>query len=374
MARAGRGLLLGLGLLLLTLALPTLAADEYTLGPDDVITVVVYGHPDLSMDVTVLDDGTISYPIAGQLQAQGLTLKQLADAMAEGLKKELRNPQVVATVKTPRPQQVRVGGAVKDPGTYDIRVAGRVVEAITAAGDLAVPVEYCRAAILRDDHTIAVDLARALRLEPDANLELQPGDVLYIADTRIGVSVNGQVARPGRYLIPEKGGIRDAIAAAGGALPRADLLRAYIVRGDENIPVNIFAILDQGADDVVLQSGDIVQVPESRARIAVFGYVNKPGYYEIRETDNPTIADAIALAGDLHRDYRDIKGTVIRLDGEEPTEIPVDISKLRHGDLSQNIPLQPGDIVVVHGKRHKSIGQRLGFMYPAYLLKAIFGL
>ena len=375
MARAGRGLLLGLGLLLLTLALPTLAADEYTLGPDDIITVVVYGHTDLSMEVTVLDDGTISYPIAGQIEAKDRTLRQLADAIADGLKKELREPQVAVTVKVPRPQQVRVGGAVKKPGNYDVRIAGRVVEAITAAGDLAVPIEYCRASVLRDNtDTIPVDLARALRLEPDANLELKPGDVLYIADTRIGVSVNGQVDRPGRYLIPENGGIRDAMAAAGGALARADLLHAYIVRGDENIPVDIFAILDQGADDIALQSGDIIQVPESRARIAVFGFVNKPGYYEIRETDNPTVADAIALAGDLHRDYRHIRGTVIRLDGEQPTEIAVDIDKLRRGDLSQNIPIRPGDIIVVHGKRHKSIGERLGVIYPAYLLKAIFGL
>lgn len=375
MARVGWTLLLGLGLLFIALAPPALAADEYTLGPGDVLSIVVYGHTELSMDVTVLDDGTITYPIAGQITAEGLTLQQLADAIAQGLKKELREPQVAATVKVARPQQVRVGGAVRNPGNYDIRIAGRVVEAITVAGDLEVPIEYCRASILRDNtETIPVDLARALRLEPDANLELKPGDVLYIADTRIGVSVNGQVARPGRYLIPENGGVRDLIAAAGGALPRADVLHCYIVRDGLNIPVDLFAILDRGADDIPLEAGDVLQIPESRARIAVFGYVNKPGYYEIRETDDTTVADAIALAGDLDRNYKDIRGTVIRLDGEETSEIPVDISRLRRGDLEQNIPIKPNDIIVVHGKRAKSTSEKLAFIYPVYLLRAMFGL
>jgi polysaccharide export outer membrane protein len=376
MARAGRIALLGLGIALLAVALPSLAADDYTLGPGDVVSVTVYGHPDLSHEVAVLDDGTITYDIAGQITADGLTLDQLAAAIAQGLKQELREPQVTVAVKTPRPQMVRVGGAVRQPGNYDVRIAGRVVEAITAAGDLAVPVEFCRASILRDNKdAIAVDLVAALRLEPEANLPLQPEDVLYIADTRIGVSVNGQVARPGQYMLSENAGVREAIAAAGGSLPRADLLRSYIVRGGENLPVNVFEIVEKGAPDVALQTGDVVQIPESRARIAVFGYVNEPGYHEIRETDNPTIVDAIGIAGDLSRDYRDTRVTVMRMKDGQPTEIPVDFQALKtKGDLTQNIAIKPGDIIVVQGKRNKSTSDKFGWAYPAYLLRAVFGL
>ena len=86
MARAGRFVLMCLGVLLLVVALPALAADEYTLGPGDLVSVIVYGHPELSREVTVLDDGTISYDIAGRIEASGLTLNQLAAAIAKGLK------------------------------------------------------------------------------------------------------------------------------------------------------------------------------------------------------------------------------------------------------------------------------------------------
>lgn len=114
-----RSLILALLALLLAAGLQA-AQPPYLLGPEDVLDVAVLRHPELSQSqVVVLADGTIDYPIAGKIQAGGLTTLQLAAAIAQGLSAELRSPQVTVTVSQPRQRRIYVDGQVGQPGVLD---------------------------------------------------------------------------------------------------------------------------------------------------------------------------------------------------------------------------------------------------------------
>ena len=99
------GLLLGPGS-----AGPSFAQD-YTVGPRDVVSITVWGQADLSKDFPVDQDGSISFPLVGRVKAAGLTTGRLAARLTELLEKDyLVNPQVSVTVKEYLSQKVQVLG------------------------------------------------------------------------------------------------------------------------------------------------------------------------------------------------------------------------------------------------------------------------
>ena len=70
-------------------------AQEYTIGPGDVLKITVWGHDDLSKDYPVMLDGRVPFPLIGSLQAAGLTTSELAKRLRDLLEKDyLVNPQV----------------------------------------------------------------------------------------------------------------------------------------------------------------------------------------------------------------------------------------------------------------------------------------
>src|SRR5258707_5135602 len=90
---------------------------DYIVGPADVLTVTVFGEPELTGKYTVEQDGTFTFPQIGRLKAGGLTLR----ALEQELKKQLsdgflKNPQVAVAVDTYRSQRILVLGEVRSPG------------------------------------------------------------------------------------------------------------------------------------------------------------------------------------------------------------------------------------------------------------------
>lgn len=143
----------------------------------------------------------------------------------------------------------------------------------------------------------------------------------------------------------------------GGGLIRdvADLRRAYIRRGgtSESIPIDLYALTQFGdlSQNYELTDGDELIVPESRGNnILVLGAVTNPGQYPYHE---PTTAwDAIAQAhGEIRLRSRFSRTVVLRQRDALPGQyvrIPIDLVRfIRKGDSTQNILLQPGDIVFV---------------------------
>jgi polysaccharide export outer membrane protein len=91
--------------------------DDYRIGVQDVLDVVVFQVEDLSRTVRVDGDGTILLPLIGEVPARGRTTKELSDDLAIELgRKYMNDPRVTVTVKESASQRVTVDGAVIQPG------------------------------------------------------------------------------------------------------------------------------------------------------------------------------------------------------------------------------------------------------------------
>ena len=94
---------------------PTPLPPDYVLGPDDQIDVSVLGHADFSAAVTVLPDGTFSYPVLGKVHAAGLTVDKLTAKIAAGLSSQLNQPTVTVYLRQGRARRVSVIGRRPPP-------------------------------------------------------------------------------------------------------------------------------------------------------------------------------------------------------------------------------------------------------------------
>ena len=97
---------------LAALAGTAVGQTDYRIGPQDILTITVFGEPDLSNKFTVEQDGTFTFPLVRRIQAGGVTLRDLEQEikkkLADGF---LRNPQVTVVVETYRSQRILVLGA-----------------------------------------------------------------------------------------------------------------------------------------------------------------------------------------------------------------------------------------------------------------------
>jgi polysaccharide export outer membrane protein len=111
-------------------------ASSYKIGPQDVLDISIFKVPDLNKSLQVADDGTINYPLIGDVQASGQTAKELEQALAKKLgTKYLHDPQVTVLVKEFNSQRVTVTGSIKS-GVYSIKGATSLLQLVAMAGDV----------------------------------------------------------------------------------------------------------------------------------------------------------------------------------------------------------------------------------------------
>ena len=109
----------------------------YRIGPLDVLTVTVFRVPELSAEVQVADNGTISLPLIGDVAAVGRTAKDVEKDVAARLgEKYLQNPQVTVFIKEYNAQRVTVNGAVKKPGVFPLKGKTTLLQLISMAEGL----------------------------------------------------------------------------------------------------------------------------------------------------------------------------------------------------------------------------------------------
>jgi polysaccharide export outer membrane protein len=108
--------------------------DSYRLGARDVITVSVFGAPELEREGSIDLAGNFSMPLAGSIAAAGKTPDELASAIEEKLRgRYLRDPQVAVNIKEVKAQTVTVDGEVREPGLYPVIGRMTLQQAIATA-------------------------------------------------------------------------------------------------------------------------------------------------------------------------------------------------------------------------------------------------
>lgn len=335
---------------------------DYVLGIDDVIEISVADHPELTKQLQIMPDGKIAYIEVGEIQAAGKTPAALAADIKTALERGRNNVQVVVSVITPKSLRVRVVGAVRSPGVYDYRRGMRALDLIASASGLTARAARVRARVLGANGEVReISLDDALS-QPDGpqNPELAVGDLLLIDEVDPLANkayVMGRIKNPGAYDLGDEGrGLLSILAEAGSPEPDAALTQCRVIRGNQEIPVNLMPALIQGkADDPVkgfiLQPGDMIFIPRNESVVSIMGSVAKAGQYPLREDQPTTVMEALGLAGGPTATANPKDITVVRMVGSEPLVTRVDLDHIRKKkDFAMNIPLQKGDILFVPAK------------------------
>ena len=168
-------------------------ASAYRINAGDQLEIYVWGEERLQRAVKVLPDGTIAFPLVGQIVAQGFLPSEIEAQISTGLKDQYRGevPQVTVSVVAPTGMQFSVMGRVKSPGTFTPGRYVNVLEALSMAGG---PNEFAsldNVLIIRKAgdqlDTFRVKVAALFRIGADnndvgrANIQrLQTGDTVIV--------------------------------------------------------------------------------------------------------------------------------------------------------------------------------------------------
>ena len=160
---------------------------NYHIGPTDIVNVIVWRNPELSMTVPVRPDGKITMPLVDDLEAAGKTPTELERDMEKALVKYIRDPVVTVVVTTfagPATEQVRVIGEATKPQILPYRKDMTVLDVMIAVGGLTDFADGNSAHIFRvaeGGKLYSVRLRDLVkRGDITANVGMRPGDILII--------------------------------------------------------------------------------------------------------------------------------------------------------------------------------------------------
>jgi len=260
---------------------------DYRIGPDDVLEISIFewelSEQTKTLEFRVAQTGVISLPSLGVVQVgdksvqdiQAIIEKQLSD------KGVLQNPRVGVAVKEFRSRRIAVIGEVNAPGVYAIQQnVSTLMDVLTLAGG---PTRNAGqiAHILRkekgrfDPVRITVNLKQLFEEGIfDLNAVLQGDDIVFIPNAPL-MYVYGSVRSPGGYTLNRSIRALEAIALAGGVNRDADKKHCFLVRRDgpmgveQVVALNVVDIERGKQQDVFLQEGDVLHVPDSPSRMAL---------------------------------------------------------------------------------------------------------
>ena len=166
-----------------TAASTSQAGPEYVIGPDDTLHIAVWREADLTASLPVRPDGKISLPLLDDVQAAGLTPKQLAGSITEKLKKYVADPRVTVVVTAINSKRIFINGEVLHPGPMPMLPSMTVMQALSSAG-LNQFAKIKGIYVLRTQNgkqqKLPVNYKKLLKGEIEQNYPLQPGDTIVV--------------------------------------------------------------------------------------------------------------------------------------------------------------------------------------------------
>jgi polysaccharide export outer membrane protein len=266
---------------------------SYILGPDDQIIIHVLDLDEIGASPFRIDmRGSINVPLAGRLQAAGLTVDQLEAALATRLKQYLQAPVVTISLSEFHSQPVSILGAVSTPGVHQLRGRKTLFEVISEAGGLkneagnsikitrrkefgAIPLPGAAMDTSGEFNVAEVSVKSVMEARnPQENIQIEPNDVISVPRADL-IYVIGAVKRAGGFVLSEREHISvlQALSMAEGlervaAAGNAKILRASDGVNRVEIPVDVNKILTGKASDVPMLANDILFIPNSTAKSA----------------------------------------------------------------------------------------------------------
>jgi polysaccharide export outer membrane protein len=244
------------------------AADDYLVGPQDVLSLTVFNDDTLSRPALVVDtDGTIDCPYVGRQKVSGMTARQIEEMLRRllGLRRDsqgkvvggyLTNPNLNITVKDFRSQRVNVMGAVRNPGYVELQGDPTLTRALSQAG---YPTQESGSYVqITHEEGAGRTPERIARQEIEngraSRIRLRAGDSVFVppADKFF---ISGEVKTVGQLVLSQETTVQQAIIMAGGLTDRANGNRVRIRRVVGGKTVEIKA-----KDSTIVLPGDTITV------------------------------------------------------------------------------------------------------------------
>lgn len=264
----------------------TIDPEQYFVGPSDILSVNVWISPPVSFTLTVTPEGTLIVPTVGEVRVAGMTLQRAKERIVAEVRRRYILGEITATLVRPRLVVVTVLGNVLNPGVYTLSAVDRAHRAIEEAN-------------------------RPTRLQTQDELKA----ILEVMSTR-----NIRLKRN------------------DGREQRVDITRFLATREDRWNPY--------------LREGDVLIVPRKdpiKSVFGIYGEVNAPGRYELVEGDS--LLDALRIGHGFTPLSQKERIELVRFgpDGKSISNTIVDVKAIQNGDAA-NIPLQPGDRIIVKAR------------------------
>jgi polysaccharide export outer membrane protein len=229
---------------------------EYLIGPGDVLQIIVWDHPELTIPAgsfrdaetsgqQVGDDGYVYYPYVGLIKAIGMNIAALRDVLTEELSAYIQDPQLDVRVVGYRSKRVYVVGEVNEPGLLPLNdVPLTIADAISLSGGLTSDAYKSGVNVSRDGVVHEIDL-RALYDFADSsqNLMLKHGDIVNVLDrSQQKVFVMGEVRNPRSVeIVNGELTLAGALGEVGGVNQNtANPGAMYVIRGTDKDQPQIF--------------------------------------------------------------------------------------------------------------------------------------
>jgi polysaccharide export outer membrane protein len=171
---------------------PTRAAVpdyKYVIGPGDLLNIIVWRNPELSLSVPVRPDGRLTAPLIEDLVAMGRNPSDLAREIEKRLTRYIQDPVVTVVVSSfvgPTSEQIRIVGSATRPAALPYRQNMTVLDAMIAVGGITDFAAGNRAVLIRASEKGRQYTVRLKDLlkggDVSANIDLRPGDVIIIPE------------------------------------------------------------------------------------------------------------------------------------------------------------------------------------------------
>lgn len=259
---------------------------DYVLGPSDELLIHVWGKIDLDTRVTVDRNGQIFVPTVGTLTVAGLRYDQLQSFLHSAMAALYKDFDLNVTLGQLRSIQVYVLGSARQPGAYTVSSLSTLVNALFTSGGPSATGSMRHIQLRRSSQLITefdvYDLLR--RGDKSHDVQLLPGDVIYIPPAGAQIAMVGSVNEPGIYELKGDETLASALDDAGGVTNLADEDRVLLERieNHEKRQADSFA-LDAAGMKQVLRDGDLLRVyplsPRFDNAVTLRGNVAQPGRY-----------------------------------------------------------------------------------------------
>ncbi len=261
---------------------------DYVIGPGDELRIQVWGQVTLNNRYTVDRTGNIYIPEVGTLQVAGLTFAKVQDYLKAQMGRVFRNFDLNVNMGQLRSIQVFVVGQASRPGSYTISSLSTLTNALFATGGPSLQGSMRHIQLKRSGKVVVeFDLYDLLERGDKTNdLQLLPGDVIYIPPVGPQVAVAGSVKVPAIYELKSarETTVGDVLELAAGLTVVASNEKVRLERVDERHLRSIVELsLDAKGRSILLQDGDLLEMTaildEYKDAITLRGNVATPGRY-----------------------------------------------------------------------------------------------